>query len=269
MFSDNREEVLRGCGSRYSISHPLSRIHEVDRNKKYAFVGRPCDVMALRNYMKIDQELKNVIIFKLSFLCAGIPSDYVQKKLIDALKCKNGCKSLNYRGNGWPGGVYCCRWRGNIAFYELLGVMGGYLGRDVSKSCRVCFDGIRLAADITAGDAWYAKEDGSPDFTEREGRNIIFARSALGNKLIEKMSVEGDLAVENGKEYLATFRNIQSYQYRRRSTMSCKIAAMKLLFCPVPCYKKSILKSISKNATRYQRWVVFWGTVKRMLSGKI
>ena len=44
------DEVLNCAGSRYAVSSPLIDINNiVNENKKYAFVGKPCDVAALRN----------------------------------------------------------------------------------------------------------------------------------------------------------------------------------------------------------------------------
>ena len=49
-ISTSMEELLRICVSRYAISHPLSSISELDVNKKYAFIGKPCDVTVLKNF---------------------------------------------------------------------------------------------------------------------------------------------------------------------------------------------------------------------------
>ena len=54
VISHTANEVVERCGSRYSISVPLKNIiNMMQEGKKYAFVGKPCDVMALRRYMKL------------------------------------------------------------------------------------------------------------------------------------------------------------------------------------------------------------------------
>ena len=59
-------------GSRYSISSPLANIKELIKDgEKYAFIGKPCDVLALRNYSKINSDMDKAIIFYLSFFLRG------------------------------------------------------------------------------------------------------------------------------------------------------------------------------------------------------
>lgn len=57
----------------YGISVPLKDILQiVQSDKKYAFVGKPCDVMALRRYLNKNEKLTKNIIYLLSFfLCRG------------------------------------------------------------------------------------------------------------------------------------------------------------------------------------------------------
>lgn len=66
-ISTSRKALIARSGSRYSISHPLQILANLDTSKKYAFVGKPCDVAALNNYMSISPELKNVILYTISF----------------------------------------------------------------------------------------------------------------------------------------------------------------------------------------------------------
>ena len=57
-FSHSREELEKKCGSRYSISHPLDKIGQLDKSKRYLFIGKPCDVIALRNYISLNNDCK-------------------------------------------------------------------------------------------------------------------------------------------------------------------------------------------------------------------
>lgn len=69
------DEVLNCAGSRYAVSSPLIDINNiVSENKKYAFVGKPCDVAALRNYAEMNSTIKKSVIYYFSFFCAGTPS---------------------------------------------------------------------------------------------------------------------------------------------------------------------------------------------------
>ena len=49
--STNVDEAVSNCGSRYAQSSPLSNISEIcEKDKKYAFFGKPCVVSVLKNY---------------------------------------------------------------------------------------------------------------------------------------------------------------------------------------------------------------------------
>ena len=93
------EEVISRCGSRYGISVPLKDILQiVQSDKKYAFVGKPCDVMALRRYLNKNEKLTKNIIYLLSFFCAGEPSVNAQDELLKKIGTyRQGCDTLVYR----------------------------------------------------------------------------------------------------------------------------------------------------------------------------
>lgn len=68
VISRSKEEIVQRCGSRYSISSPLFELEKMLRKgEKYALVGKPCDVSALRMYMKVKKELKESIPYLFSF----------------------------------------------------------------------------------------------------------------------------------------------------------------------------------------------------------
>lgn len=102
-ISTSRGKLLSRCGSRNAISHPLSSISELDVNKKYAFIGKPCDVTVLKNVQKMNSTIAKMISITMSFFCSGLPSIDAQKKLLEKMGCDSRVVSLRYRGNGWPG----------------------------------------------------------------------------------------------------------------------------------------------------------------------
>ena len=54
-------------------------------NKKYAFIGKPCDVTVLKNFQKLNPIIAEVIPITMSFFCAGLPSIDAQKKLLEEM----------------------------------------------------------------------------------------------------------------------------------------------------------------------------------------
>ena len=58
-FSYNKEELLGNeSRSRYGPASPLDRFHEaLDLNQPFAFVGKPCDISAVRQLARIDSRV--------------------------------------------------------------------------------------------------------------------------------------------------------------------------------------------------------------------
>lgn len=269
-FSRTREELVDKCGSRYSISHPLDAISNLDSHKRYLFIGKPCDVAVLRNYMDLKPELKTVIKYMFSFFCAGLPSCDAQKLLLNKMGTSiEKCNSLTYRGNGWPGYTTAKDANGREFTLKYAEAWGKTLGRDIMRMCRVCLDGIGELADISCGDAWYLGENGKPDFSENEGRNIVFARSEVGLNILNDALQKGYVTLNEIDGFDEYLRQAQYYQFTRRITMGTKIRTMKALFRPVPNYEMRILNTYEKNATKELKQDIAIGTIKRVIKGKL
>lgn len=269
-ISRSRKDIIDCSGSRYSISTPLANILQMIRNEeKYIFVGKPCDVVSLRNYAQIDNRL-NCIKYYFSFFCAGEPSEEAQKKLLSKLKCErmNDCKELSYRGDGWPGQTKAKNKTGEINAISYSESWGNILGRDIRKICRICCDGIGEAADLAFADAWYLSPDGTPDFSEKPGRNLIFARTATGQRLVELAIRESSIVVEQPMP-MNDLKKIQKYQFTRRATLLSMRRAYYFCRIPFPNYELKALISYAKNIGIMEKNIRFFGAIKRFLKGKL
>ena len=265
-ISKTREELIKRCGSRYSISHPLEIMSQLDLSKKYVFIGKPCDVDVLSNFLKFNEDYQDSIIITISFFCAGLPSNVAQTKLLKEIGCKKEkCISLKYRGDGWPGYATALDNDGNKYQMDYDTSWGTILGRDVMPMCRFCLNGVGETADISCGDAWYLTQDGHPDFSEHEGRNIIFARTKLGQRIVESAEKNGNIIINSFENSEQQLKQMQYYQYNRRESMISKRLAMKLFGKQFPKYPRSLLRRYSKNALFSNQVKVFKGTVSRIL----
>jgi coenzyme F420 hydrogenase subunit beta len=269
-YSYTREDLIARCGSRYTISHPLIELSNIKAGMRYVFIGKPCDVAALRNYIRIRPELNNSIIYLLSFFCMGEPSATAQKNLLSALGCeKSKCKKITYRGNGWPGYTTAVDADGNEYKLDYATAWGRILGRDVMPSCKFCLDGIGELADISCADGWYLNKDGKPDFEERDGRNVIFARTEKGASLLERAKNDKRITLTEYQDYEDELKKIQRSQYERRISMKTRIAALKFTRNTYPAYSKEILSSFSSHCPFKKKLKAFLGTCKRIFKGEI
>lgn len=268
-ISRTAKEIFEHSGSRYSSSSPLINITEiVNEREKYAFIGKPCDVSALKAYMEKYDTLKN-IIYMFSFFCAGVPSENAQLELLRELGCLNvnECETLNYRGNGWPGYTTCYFKDGHISTMTYEKSWGQILGRDVRKMCRFCMDGIGIMADITCCDAWILTKDKKPDFSEADGRNAILVRSKQGKEILDAMREDKLIDCESAD--IDELKYMQTYQYERRATMIDRILAMVIMRKDIPNYSFKEMIKLSNNVSIRKHLHIFKGTLQRIKSGKI
>ena len=266
-----KAEVRNCCGSRYVITKPLSAFCQTlldNPHRKYAVIGRPCDIRALHALLDCKPEYQQQVPYLLSFFCAGTPSVCASEKMADQMGVnKKKVVSVRYRGNGWPGfsSVMDSDQKEYRMNYEES--WGAILGRDLYPGCRFCHDGIGEAADIACGDAWYLNEDDSVCFEERDGRNVIFARTKCGDDLLTE-------AVQNG--YIQTqpfdieeLKKMQPYQYIRKAQLRYKLLAMRTMGKKVPPVSVSHLKQYRKLIPVKARMRIYVGTAKRILQKKI
>ena len=189
--------------------------------ERYLFIGKPCDVMALREYAKLHPEHKSRIEYWVSLVCAGMPSYNATRKLIARAADPTPVVSLRYRGDGWPGDFKVSFEDGKTFRCSYNESWGQVLGRDVRFRCKICPDGIGQYADLVVGDAWHTK-DGYPDFTEQEGRSFLLARNARGAELAEKARDAGILSLSPLD--IRGLEQMQPYQYQRLRNAFYKLA---------------------------------------------
>ena len=264
------EEVLENAGSKYIDSSNLINILDlVEEGKRYCFIGKPCEISILRSFAKINTKIANSICYYLSFFCAGVPSVRANKSLVSSLGCQSeSCSSITYRGNGWPGETIVLDTQNKEYKCTYSHSWGCYLGRDVRKACRFCIDGIGELADISCADAWHV-ENGKPDFQERDGRNLTFARTEKGQELLELLKLDKSLSVEPCFKENDYLRVIQDHQFIRRASLYASILALKFCLKNHPNYDKKTLKSFAKYISLSMSARRFLGTLKRIIKGKI
>ena len=274
IVSISREDVLTCCGSRYTTSNPLMHIkQQVEPGKTYAFVGKPCDISALRMFQKTSSEdwIKQ-IKYMLTFYCAGQPSINANNKLLAELGCKNvkDCEDLRYRGYGWPGKAMVRLKDGTENTMDYESSWMRILGRDTRRICRFCTDGTGEYSDISCGDAWYLDSVNRPDFTERPGRNIVFARTDAGVALMNDAIRDGYLSAEDfDMSRVNEIKLFQPYHYTRKASLSTLKIAMKLCGRDFPLYDISKLRKFAKGFSIKGKIYRFLGTLQRIKQGKI
>ena len=89
-FSYNKEELLSGeSRSRYGPAGTLERFHEaLALNEPFAFVGKPCDISAIRQLSKSDPRVNKQCKYLLTLVCGGFAEFTKAQDFIESFKVK-------------------------------------------------------------------------------------------------------------------------------------------------------------------------------------
>lgn len=267
-FSRSREEVLGAAGSRYAPAAPVAALREaLAQDGRFAFVGKPCDVAAVRKILDREPALEARIPFLLSFMCAGTPSIHGTHDILRRLDVRaESVVAFRYRGDGWPGLTRADTRDGTAATMDYNTAWGTILNRTLQPRCKKCADGTGEFADVTGADAWYGK-DGYPDFSEADGRSLVISRTSAGDVLLSSAQGAGRVAVEAFA--VETLSQIQPYQRRRKAEMVARKAAAVLLGRPWPRYENFSLLKCATQIGFVSTLRAFAGATVRMLKGRV
>lgn len=258
--------VLRAAGSRYAPSAPLSGLSDLaaQKQRRFAFVGKPCDAAALRQALALRPDLAASFPVILSFFCAGVPSRTGAEEVLAALGTKSSeVESFRYRGNGWPGQATAGLKDGTEASMSYHDSWGHILSKHVQHRCKICADGTGVAADIVCADAWESDDKGYPLFTDAPGQSLIVARTQLGADLIQAAETAGK--IETAPFDVAKLVNIQPGQRERRRALLARLAALRLVGRPTPRYHGLKLFEAARQNPLKRNLKNFLGMLRRSL----
>lgn len=228
LVSRTKEDVFLNAQSRYAPALVFDKIKIIldSSTETYGFIGKPCDIAGIKNFIKINPQFERRIKYTLAIFCAGIPSYNATKTLVAQANFAGEPNFVKYRGDGWPG-EFEARWdTGQTYKISYNDSWGKVLGKTLGMRCKICPDGIGMLADISTGDSWNTK-DGYPDFKEADGRNFCFIRTQNGMSLYQSAVESGFILTKDFE--LSSLQNIHHYQYSRRVLAAWRITALQIL----------------------------------------
>jgi coenzyme F420 hydrogenase subunit beta len=269
VLSKTAVEVRRAAGSRYAPSAPLAGLETyLNSAHQFAFVGKPCDVAALRALAKEDPRVDARIPIMLSFFCAGVPSQTGAEMILEKLGTDLASTSaFRYRGNGWPGQATARMKDGSERSMSYFDSWGGILSNHVQLRCKVCADGTGKAADLVFADAWHSNERGYPLFEERDGISLIVARTAAGAMLLTEAEKAAKLTAKPFDP--SDLASIQPGQSGRRRALFARLAGLRLLGRPIPRYRGLHIAAPARQNTLASNLKNFLGMIRRGLTGRL
>lgn len=264
-WATTREQIILGAGSRYAPSSPLEEIAQaLDSPGKFAFVGKPCDVSALRQLALSDSRVNEKIPLMLSFFCAGVPSHDAADKVVTAMELDpKEVVYFRYRGQGWPGPTRAITGDGRVAEMRYSESWGVHLSRQVQFRCKICPDGVGGAADLACADAWYGDEAGYPSFEEVDGRSLIMSRTSAGDELLADAIAKG--ALEVMPLGIGEIVKMQPAQARRKRALPARLTALAIGGRSRPTMRGLHLRQASAALPTMSKVREFLGTLKRVI----
>ncbi|MCG2840242.1 Coenzyme F420 hydrogenase/dehydrogenase, beta subunit C-terminal domain [Sandaracinobacter sp. RS1-74] len=267
--SADRDDILATAGSRYAPVSPLETLRtELEAPGNILFIGKPCDVGAMRQLMQADPAVAARIPYLLSFFCAGTPSQDGTDRIVRKLGFEpEEVAHFRYRGDGWPGFATAETADGRRARISYAASWGDILSKEVQFRCKICPDGVGGAADVAAADAWYGGETGYPEFEEADGRSLILTRTRKGDALVAAAEAAGALSTE--PLAIGEIRLMQPSQANRRRLLASRLAAMAVTLMPRPNMQGLHLGEARRQARAREEAKSFVGTVRRIVTGRI
>ena len=224
-FSYTKQELL-SCESRsrYGPASPLSKFNEaLDTKKNFAFVGKPCDISAIRQLSKTDERVNKLCKFLLTLVCGGSTEFTKSQDFIKSFNVKEEeLETFRYRGFGNPGRMYIKTKDGREHDREYNSFWGEESTWRVHFRCKICPDAIGESADIAALDTW---RGGSPK-EEDEGYNAAIVRTQKGNDLL-KEAIKAGYIQKGSNLTIADLNDFQPHQVSKKKAVYARHLGMK------------------------------------------
>ena len=219
-----RDEIIGASKSKYCpvpANIALQEILEAPDNEKFAVVGLPCHIQGIRKAESINKNLKNKIKLHLGIICNHSPSFHATEFMLETNDIsKNEIDELNYRGEGWPGGMKIGSRIHEETFIPHFSVK--YWGAIFNtfffpSRCTVCTDKSCKLSDISFADAWIPelmKEDS-------KGTSLMVIRKNMEDQLnFKKLSSKMSL---NPVSKRIPMESQQLVKIKRKVTANIKI----------------------------------------------
>ena len=241
--------VLDGAASRYGPGAPLVDVtHLLDRGEPFAFIGKPCDVAALKNLARHDRRAADLVKYTLTLSCAGVPALGFSKQFLERHHMReDDLSEFRYRGHGWPGATFAKTTDGREAQESYLKMWYPYNQKWKTQfRCKICPDATGELADITSVDDW---PTGFPETEERIGRSLVVARTNAGDKLVRRAIEAGYLKMLPAPEKMLGLHQTQPHQVTKKRGIFSRLFAMWLSGLPVPRFRN--MRLLASAATTH------------------
>ena len=234
------DEVFLASKSKYCPVPANIVLKEIlGEDGKFAVVGLPCHIQGIRKAEILDRKLFKKIILHLGLICNHAPTFLATEYLLQKMKLtKEDVRKIDYRSEGWPGGLSIRLKNGSKEFISLNSpfywghVFNSYF---YTTHCILCDDKICGLSDISFGDAWL------PELKKNKmGESIIISRTIIAEELLENAMSKRKIEL-NKTSSNKVIESQSLYSVKKR--LKARILVSKMLGKKVPFYNQELLES--------------------------
>lgn len=234
------EELIAASGARYCPSATnVGLRHLLARDGRFAVVGLPCQIHALRKWEALNPRLSNKIVLHLGLFCLNnntyLATEYFLR--INGIDPAD-VRDIRYRAEGWPGKICVSLHddtrkvfpRGTTETrWQRRAVLSSAFHYDfVIPRCLLCPDQTSELADLSLGDPWLRELLQ----TERIGKSLVIARNDVGAELLAGAVEAGVIELEEVP--IDVVQRAQNFAYKAR--VGGRIRLAQVLGRSVPDY---------------------------------
>lgn len=212
IVTNNGEDLERLSGTKYIQSNKNRVYREIEQllknGEKVFFVGLPCEVIALKSFLKKDFET----LYTCDLICHGTLSRKAQEQFIKKYEDKYNSACVYYnikeKSEGWNTPRLKMIFKNGKVFERVFyrTVLGDAFENMPRTSCMKClYKANKRMSDITCGDFWGCKLDDS--IYEKKGVSVLVVHTKKGMQLVKQLKgfeikeISYDYAIENNKHY--------------------------------------------------------------------
>ncbi len=263
VYSRSRTELEARTGSRYAPAAPCEKFSWIQgASHSSVFIGKPCDVVALRKFQAVNPGQDGKICLAISIFCAGTPTTEGTYKILKKLGvAPEEIREFRYRGCGWPGATKVMLKGDDNRIPQMTyeESWGDILSKCGQIRCRLCPDSTGEFADVSCGDPWY-RELG-PD---EKGWSLIIARTEKGRRIVDEARKTGYLELQNADPGILP-RSQKALLARRRQLWG-RLLMMRMMRVPAPRYVGFSLFKSWLGLPVMDKTRSLGGTLKRIVS---
>jgi coenzyme F420 hydrogenase subunit beta len=252
-------EVVAASGSKYCPSATNVGLRQVlSQDGRFAVVGLPCHIHAVRKLEAIRPRLRDKIVLHLGLFCANnntyLGTEYF---LCQHGICPENVRKIRYRAEGWPGkislelrdGTKETIRRGTTeTVWHRRALFSSAFHYDFTiPRCLVCHDLTSELADISFGDPWL------PEYTEHEriGKSLAIVRTQAAHEFLSEAVDECAIVLEHVP--VATVKRAQNYAYK--AAVGARIQLRRMLGLETPEYGSRDLAFTARDVLTSLRYL--------------